>query len=78
MTTPTLPAAVEHITREGRRTVDYYTLTIDGTTLATAHCVGIPDDTWSVVRGGKFVALAKGRNVAVRALEKMAEAVATA
>ena len=65
-------ATVTHIEKVGRRKVDEYHV-LDGTeTLATTHCVGVPDDTWSLMIGGKFAGLAKGRSTAVAKLEAVA------
>jgi len=65
-------ATVTHVEKIGRRKVDEYHV-LDGTEiLATAHCVGIPDDTWSLMIGGKFFGLAKGRATAVAKLEAVA------
>jgi hypothetical protein len=63
MTTP-----ISHDTR-----YDSYTATDStGRPVATAHIVGVPDDTWSIKILGDFYGLAPSRDLAIRHLQRIA------
>lgn len=50
-----------------------HAVTIEGETMATAHCVNVPLDMWSVKIGKTLIGLAKSERIAVATLEKVAQ-----
>lgn len=51
---------IKHVEKIGRRTVDEYHLIVNGSTVATSHCVNVPADRWTIVHGGRWTGLAVG------------------